>query len=89
MKLAHAAFFFALLPALPASAFELKNPKSEESRLKIELDPGPAQLQQDFDAYVRDLATAARRDVDSPPEKKDRVKELQAKALNPVVLFRW
>ena len=57
--------------------------------MKIELDPEPAQIQQDFDTYVRDLATAARRDVDSPPEKKDRVKELQAKALNPFVLFRW
>ena len=89
MKAAHAVFLSVFLMSLPASAFEVKNPQREEPRLKIELEAEPAQIQQDFDTYVRDLAMAARRDVDSPPEKKDRVKELQAKSLNPIVLFRW
>jgi len=78
----------AILQALPAFAFELKNPEREEPRLKIDLE-APSQVQQDFDKYVREAAAAARRDVDSPPEKKDRIKELQANAVNPVVLFRW
>jgi len=89
MKVAYGAFLSAFLLAAPLSAFEVKNPQSEESRLKIELEAESAQVQQDFDTYVRNLATAARRNVDSPPEKPDRVKELQAKALNPIVLFRW
>jgi hypothetical protein len=46
-------------------------------------------VQRDFDRYVQELAAAARRDMDAPPEKKDRIKELQAKAVNPIVLFRW
>lgn len=79
----------AILPALPAFAFELKNPEREERRLKIELEAPPSQVQQDFDRYVQELAAVARRDVDSPPEKKDRIKELQEKTLNPIVLFRW
>ena len=78
-----------IFQALPAFAFELQNPEREESRLKIELEPAPSQVQRDFDKYVQELAAAARRDVDNPPEKKDRIKELQAKAVNPVVLFRW
>ncbi|MGH7853166.1 MAG: hypothetical protein ACREP3_06970 [Candidatus Binatia bacterium] len=78
-----------ILRAVPASTFESKNPEREERRLKIELEAAPSQVQQDFDKYVQELAAVARRDVDSPPEKKDRIKELQAKALNPVVLFRW
>jgi hypothetical protein len=85
-------FTFALMLALlatPLGAFELKNAQRAEPRLKIELEPVPSQLQQDFDQYIHDLAAAARRDVDSPPEKKDRFKELQAKAVNPIVLFRW
>lgn len=77
-----------ILQATPAFAFELKNPDREERRLKIELE-APSQLQRDFDRYVQELAAAARRDVDSPPEKKDTIKELQAKSVNPVVLFRW
>jgi hypothetical protein len=77
------------LQALPAFAFELKNPEREERRLRIELEAAPSQEQRDFDGYVHELAAAARRDVDAPPEKKDRIKELQAKALNPIVLFRW
>jgi hypothetical protein len=89
MKVAHIAFLPVFLWALPASAFELKNPRPEQPRLKIELEAESAQVQKDFDNYVQELAATARRDVDSPPEKKDRVKELQAKALNPAVLYRW
>ena len=83
---------FALVVILQAKsgfAFEARNPEREEPRLKIELDSAPSQVQHDFDRYVQELAAAARRDVDSPPEKKDRIKELQAKAVNPLVLFRW
>ena len=78
-----------ILQALPAFAFELKNPEREERRLKIELDAPPSQVQRDFDRYVQELAAAARRDMESPPEKKDRIKELQENAVNPIVLFRW
>jgi hypothetical protein len=78
-----------ILEAWPASAFELKNPEREKRRLKIELEAAPSAVQQDFDRYVQELAAAARRDVDSSAEKKDAIKELQAKAMNPIVLFRW
>jgi hypothetical protein len=92
MKYGNLVFALALvsvLNAAPLSAFELKNPEREERRLKIELEAAPSPEQQDFDKYVQELAAAARRDVDSPPEKKDKIKELQAKAVNPMVLFRW
>jgi hypothetical protein len=82
-------FVFALAimaQALPATAFELKNSERQE-RLKIELEPAPSQVQENFDKYVQELAAAARRDAISPPEKPDRIKELQAKALNPIL--RW
>ncbi len=85
----HVLALVAIFPSLSAFAFELKNPEREESRLKIELDAAPSQVQRDFDRYVQELAAEARRDMDAPPEKKDRIKELQAKALNPMVLFRW
>jgi hypothetical protein len=78
-----------ILKALPAFPFEMKDPERNEPRLKIELEAVPSPVQQDFDKYVQELAAAARRDVDSPPEKKDTIKELQAKAVNPMVLFRW
>jgi hypothetical protein len=78
-----------ILQPLPAFAFELKNPEREEHRLKVELETAPSQVQRDLDKYVQELAAAARRDVDSPPEKKDTIKELQAKAVNPIILFRW
>ena len=78
-----------ILQALPALAFEFKNPEREDRRLKIELESAPSQTQQDFDRYVQELAAGARRDLDSPSEKKDTIKELQAKAVNPIVLFRW
>lgn len=90
MKYSFGIFVLAvILQALPAPAFELKNPEHEERRLKLDLEAAPSQAQQDFDRYVQELAAAARRDVDSPPEKKDTIKELEAKAVNPVVLFRW
>jgi hypothetical protein len=89
MKVADVAFLLIFLMVLPASAFELKNPQREEPRLKIEIEAESTQVQKDFDNYVQELAATARRDADSPPEKKDRVKELQAKALNPAVLYRW
>jgi hypothetical protein len=78
-----------IFQALPAFAFELKDPEREQRRLKIELEAAPSQVQQNFDGYVQELAAAARRDVESPPQKKDRIKELRAKAMNPIVLFRW
>ena len=82
---------FALVLVLnvwPASALELKNPEREKPQLKIELEAAPS-VQQNFDKYVQELAAEARRDALSPPEKKDTIKELQAKSLNPLVLFRW
>ena len=89
MKYQYPVFALALvLKVLPASAFELKNSEREKPRLKIELEAGPS-VQQNFDKYVQELAAEARRDAVSPPEKKDTIKELQAKSLNPVVLFRW
>ena len=75
--------------ALPAFAFELKDPEREQRRFYIVLESAPSQVQQNFDGYVQELAAAARRDMDAPREKKDRIKELQAKAMNPIVLFRW
>jgi ribosome recycling factor len=87
-------FVFALvliLKAIPASAFEVKNPEADERRLRIELEPVPSQVRQDFDKYVQDLAAAAQRDA-TPEErarKDDAAKERQAKVVNPMVLFRW
>ena len=90
MKYGYLVFALAfILKFLPAYAFEMKDPERKEPRLKIELDVVPSPVQQDFDKYVQELAAAARRDVESPPEKKDTIKELQAKAVNPMVLFRW
>ena len=73
--------------AMSAQAFELKNPERGQ-RLKIEIEPAPP-VQQDFDIYVRELAAAAQRDAKASRQEKDRIDELQAKALNPLVLFRW
>ena len=91
MKIAPIAFLpvFILFAQPAADAFELKHPHSEERRLRIELEAQPTQLQKDFDNYIQEVAAAARRDVDSPPEKKDKVRELQEKAWNPAALFRW
>lgn len=90
MKFAHLVFLpVFILVASPALGFELQHRAPEQRRLRIELEPQPTQVQQDFDKYVQELAAAARRDADSPLAKKDAVKELQAKALNPAVLFRW
>jgi hypothetical protein len=90
MKYRYAALaFFCALNAAAVTAFEPKNPESEKPRLKLELEQAPSQLQRDFDQYVQQLAAQARRDALSPPEKKDKINELQAKAVNPIVLFRW
>jgi len=90
MKLRYTTFaLICALNAVPAAAFELKNPEREKPRLKIELEAAPSQVQRDFDQYAQELAAEARRDAVSPPEKKDKIKELQAKAVNPIVLFRW
>jgi len=91
MKLRYATFtLVCALGAIPAAAFEVKDdPDREKPQLKIELEPAPSQVQRDFDQYVQKLAKEAHRDAVSPPEKKDTIKELQAKAVNPLVLFRW
>ncbi len=87
-------FTFALiftLKAIPVSAFELKNPERDEGRLRIELEPAPSEVQQNFDRYVQDLAAAAQKDA-TPEErarKDDAAQERQAKVVNPMVLFRW
>ena len=91
MKYRYATFtLVCVLGAVPAAAFEVKDdPNREKPQLKIELEPTPSQVQRDFDQYVQELAKEAHRDAVSPPEKKDTIKELQAKAVNPLVLFRW
>jgi hypothetical protein len=90
MKYRYATFaLICALGAVPAAAFEVKDPNREKPQLKIELEPAPSQVQRDFDQYVQELARDAQRDAVSPPEKKDRIKELQAEAVNPLVLFRW
>lgn len=77
------------LNAVPAPAFEVKDPNREKPQLKIELEAAPSQVQRDFDQYVKELAAEARRDAVEPREKRDPIKEMQAKAVNPLVLFRW
>ena len=72
---------------VPATAFELRNPE-QHGRLKIEIEPA-SPVQENFDKYVQELAAAARKDRESQPQKKDPHAELQAKAVNPLVLFRW
>jgi len=87
-------FIFALvfiLKATPVSAFEARTPERDERGLRIELEPVPSQVQQDFDRYVQDLTAAAQKDA-TPEErarKDDVAKERQAKVVNPMVLFRW
>jgi hypothetical protein len=44
------------LGAVPAAAFEVKDPNREKPQLKIELEPAPSQVQRDFDQYVQELA---------------------------------
>ena len=49
-------FIFALVFILkdtPVSAFEARTPERDESGLRIELEPVPSQVQQDFDRYVK------------------------------------
>lgn len=73
--------------ALPSASSELKNPE-RQPRLKIEIEPAPA-VQENVDKYIQELAATARRDAESPRHKKDKIGELHASAMNPVVLFRW
>jgi hypothetical protein len=84
------ALFF-VLSAVPASAFESRNPERSEPRLLLELEATPSPVQQDFDRYVDELAAAARRDAfyGAQARKQDEARKLEAKALNPIVLFRW
>lgn len=80
----------ALLQSVPALAFELKNPPSDERRLRIELEAVPTPVPQDFDKYLQELAAAAQRDARAPATAKDREKERQpVRTVNPMVLFRW
>jgi hypothetical protein len=78
------------LVAVPVSAHESSNPERDQSRrLRIELEPAPISAQRDFDRYVQELAAAAQSEARLPAARKDGEKEQQAKALNPMVLFRW
>ena len=82
---------FFIAKAIPASAFEVKHCQGNEQRLRIELEPGPAHGEQNFDRYIQDLAAAARKDA-TPEErarKEDALKEQQPKVFNPIALFRW
>ncbi len=73
------------------SHLRLKNPEREESRLKIELDAVPSQVQRDFDRYVQDLAAEAQRDAvpRHAGKARRRRKSCKRKLVNPLVLFRW
>jgi hypothetical protein len=87
-------FIFALvyvIESIPAAAFEARTPERDERHLRIELEPVPSQVQQDFDRYVQDLASASQKDA-TPEErarKDDAAKERQMKVVNPMVLFSW
>ena len=88
MKTAYVFIIVAFLSGPPtANAFELKQP-DPKPRLSLELEPA-SPIQRDFDKYVEELAAAARRDAQRPRQKEDKIAELQAKAVNPIVLFRW
>jgi hypothetical protein len=92
MKYRHSIFALVLvLNAVPASAFETRNPQRDERRLRIELEEVPSTAQENMDRYVRDLAADAQKDA-SPEErarKEDAAKERQVKVVNPLPLFRW
>lgn len=77
----------ALVTSAPAAAFETKRPEPEQ-RLEIEIEP-VTPLQQSFDRYIRELAAAAQRDARAARQEKDRIAELEAKAVNPLTLLRW
>ena len=88
----HGFLLFALiwiLVAVPVSAHESNNPERDQFRMRIELEPAPPSAQRDFDQYIQELAAAAQRDARLSAARKDGEKEPQAKALNPMVLFRW
>ena len=78
-----------ILVAMPVSAHESSNSERGQFRRRIELEPAPTSAQRNFDRYVQELAAAAQRDTRLPEARKDAEKEQQAKALNPMVLFRW
>jgi len=80
-----------VLNAIPAWAFETRNPQRDGPRLHIELETRPTAAQENMDRYVRDLAAEAQKDA-SPEErarKQDTAKERQARVVNPLPLFRW
>ena len=80
-----------VLNAIPAWAFETRNPQRDEHRLRIELEAVPSPAQENMDRYVRDLAADAQKDA-TPEErarKEDAAKERQVKVINPLPLFRW
>jgi hypothetical protein len=80
-----------VLKSIPVSAFESSVPEREEPRLRIELEAMPSPVQQDFDRYVQELATAAHKDA-TPEErarKADAAKQQQPKAINPIAILRW
>jgi hypothetical protein len=80
-----------ILTAVPTFAFESRDSERTERRLRIELEAVPSPVQQNFDRYVDELAAAARRDAlnGEQTRKQDEARNREAKALNPIVLFRW
>lgn len=92
MKYRHFAFTLAwMFLALPASAFESRNPAPNRPQLKMELEEIPSTTRENFDRYVRNLAVEGQKNA-TPEEKArqdDAVKERQAKVVNPLPLLRW
>jgi hypothetical protein len=80
-----------ILTAVPTFAFESRNPERSERRLRLDLEALPSPVQQDFDRYINELAAAARRDAfyGEHARRQDEAREREAKALNPMVVFRW
>ena len=78
--------------AVPAMAFELKNPKDGDS-LRIELRGADEQKgPQAFQDYVAELAASARTDQMSAKRAAEESEAARAKEYNPwnpIVLFRW
>ena len=78
--------------AIPATAFELKNPKQEDS-LRIELRGADEQEgPQAFQDYVAELAASARSDQMSTKraaEEREAARAKEYRPWNPIVLFSW
>ena len=90
----HSSLLFALavlLETTSVQAFEIKEQRREDRRLRVELDVVPTPPQQDFEQYVQELAASAQREAKDPDVKRDAdaTKEKPLKTLNPMVLFRW